>query len=141
MASRLTGTTNIKIQNPHRLERKNQSKILQTGKAKVEKESGLAQDSLDVLKAKNKDGQHKSILEEGAKHQSESQKWVVAARKLLATLAAIEAEDSGADEAAFKDHTDLISTSIKFGSVHQEGLKQFKLRMQSLLGWGHFCRA
>ena len=38
------------------------------------------QDPLGILKARNKDGQYKVILEGGAKHQSESQNWVGAAR-------------------------------------------------------------
>ena len=76
-------------------------------------------------------------------HQA-NQAWNEIQRAVHSVKAAEESgwlqPESGADETALKDHASLISASIKFGSVHQEGVKQVKLRMQSLAR-ANFCRA
>ena len=127
-----TGSCDVKIEFPERIDGKNQGRVLKSGKEKMEKEIGQLKDALCLGKTLNKP-EMEGLLKEGEKHQMQAQEFVEQkARKQLSVLASLEKNPDATAE-QWLEHTEDMKATCAKAQVHCDGLKAFRARLNVCL--------
>ncbi|CAE7196813.1 unnamed protein product [Symbiodinium natans] len=122
--------TTVKIENPEKVQAQQVATVLSSGKAAIQKILSPIEDGISMLECKKKK-EFEDFLKEGTSHVKKATDFVEKARKVLALHASMESDESCTKE-AWTDHTAKIENMNSLASVHLDGLKHYKSRMQAL---------
>ena len=126
------GQVEIKIENPEKVEAKNQAKVLKSGQDRLEKEIGLLKNLLcHGEELQKKQPELEKIVSEGQKHLQEVQTFVEVVRKKLSIVSGMDKGTHDGED--WQKMLDDLKQHCAFAAVHLEGMKSFRVRLSALV--------
>ncbi|CAE7734717.1 unnamed protein product [Symbiodinium sp. CCMP2592] len=121
----------VKIENPEKVKATEKVGVLKSGKASIEKLINPLEDGISQLQCTKKP-EYAEFIKEGNNNLKEAKSFVERARVQISTHAVLQSDENTTKE-AWEELSGKMEGMINIATVHVDGLKQFKLRLQAFM--------